>query len=166
MFQIAESYCSNSSSDDEAQKFERAATTAVVHHHHHHLPQQPQQQHLPQQQQHVELAARGYVSDEEEYTLSPVPVLPPPPLPRPFHMRGNSADSTLTESSVLQQYQRPKRPSPRKRPAKPSKSPKAVLSTMSKSTSNLKRIELHGSDELQLSEQVKGLNLMPIWEHS
>jgi hypothetical protein len=76
-------------------------------------------------------------------------------------MRGNSADSTLTESSVLQQYQRPKRPSPRKRPAKPSKSPKAVMPTMSalmptmsKSTINLKRIELHGSDELQLSEQV------------
>ena len=97
--------------------------------------------------------------------MSPIAVMPPPPLlPRPFHLRGNSADSTLTESSVLNPYQRPKRPSPRKRPAKPSKSPKSVLSpsksasnllSSSKSTSNLKRIELHGSDELQLSEQVR-----------
>jgi hypothetical protein len=116
------------------------------------------------------LIFRGYVSDEEEYTLSPIAVMPPPPLPRPFHMRGNSADSTLTESSVLNPYQRPKRPSPRKRPAKSSKSPsKYVLSpsksasnllSASKSTTNLKRIELHGSDELQLSEQVREKNGM------
>ncbi len=152
--QIAESYCSNSSSEDEQvnRKFEKTVAQAVVHHHHHHLPLSPIQHRQDQ-------AILGYVSDEEEYTLSPGAVLPPPPLPRPFHMRGNSADSTLTESSVLHPYQRPKRPSPRKRPAKqqqPSKSsPAKPTLTPSKSASNLRRIELHGSDELQLSEQVK-----------
>jgi hypothetical protein len=76
-------------------------------------------------------------------------------------MRGNSADSTLTESSVLDRYQRPKRPSPRKRPAKPTaKSPKSLVSlstsaSPSKSSTNLRRVELHGSDELQLTEQVR-----------
>lgn len=73
-----------------------------------------------------------------------------PPFPRPFHMRGNSADSTLTESSVFQPYERPKRPSPRKRIAK-TKSPKSSIPA-SKSTSSLRRIELRGSEELQVKE--------------
>ena len=98
--------------------------------------------------------------------MSSAAMLPPPPLPRPLHMRGNSADSTLTESSVLNPYPRPKRPSPRKRAAKPTKSPKSVVNASlvspSKSTSNLRRVELHGSDELQLSEQVKPVYFISI----
>lgn len=162
--QIAESYCSNSSSDDEVvqpqagRKFERA----IVHHHYHPVgsssQREQQQQQLLREEPVTAAAERVYLSDDEEYMLTSGAMLPPPPLPRPFHMRGNSADSTLTESSVLNP--RPKRPSPRKRAAKPAKSPpknvagSGVMST-SKSASNLRRIELHGSEELQLSEQVK-----------
>ena len=163
--QIAESYCSNSSSEDETQvsrKFERA----IGHHHHHPVGPAPQQQQQPLPQHHrveaLPAATRVYLSDDEEYMLSPAALLPPPPLPRPLHMRGNSADSTLTESSMLNAYQRPKRPSPRKRAVKPTKSPKNVASSVvvptSKSTTNLRRVELHGSDELQLSEQVRDVS--------
>merc|ERR1712113_788034 len=49
------------------------------------------------------------LSDNEEYMIPPAPVL------RPMHFRGNSADSTLTEASEV--VTRPKRISPRKKVA-------------------------------------------------
>ena len=73
------------------------------------------------------------LSDDEEYML---PALKPLNPTRPLHMRGNSADSTLTETSEIS---RPRRVSPRKK----------VAAKMNKP----KKLELNGGQELVLSER-------------
>ena len=73
------------------------------------------------------------LSDNEEY------MIPPPALPvtalRPLHMRGNSADSTLTEASEV--LPRPRRVSPRKKVAAKMRGPQ--------------KLELNGGQELVMT---------------
>lgn len=80
-------------------------------------------------------------SDEEEYTAKPPSLLPLPI--RPLHMRGNSADSTLTESSIVAQIQRPRRISPRKK----LQQQKVKMMPLNH------HVDLGGSEELQVSER-------------
>ena len=69
-------------------------------------------------------------------------MLPPPVLPilRPIHVRGNSADSTLTETSEILN-QRPRRVSPRKK----------VAAKMKQQQPH--KLDLDGGQELVLSER-------------
>ena len=99
----------------------------------------------------IDGAAAAAVSDDEEY------MLPPPmtrELPPPVHARGNSADSTLTESSAVAAFaaaatRRPKRPSPRKKANVKARPASAGLAAMPRKPP--KRVmNLGGGDELQL----------------
>ncbi|XP_059083925.1 regulator of G-protein signaling loco-like, partial [Tigriopus californicus] len=84
----------------------------------------------------------GFFSDDEEYAGGGrVPWL------RPIHVRGNSADSTLTEASI------PPRPRPKKSsPKKMAKVGPTRSAMKMPSPSKSKQVDLMGSEELHLTE--------------